>query len=30
MNTNKPYFFRYHVITKCIYKAPEKGRKETL
>lgn len=24
------YFFRYHVITKCIYKAPEKGRKEYL
>ena len=24
------YFFRYHVITKCIYKAPAKGRKEYL
>lgn len=23
-------FFRYHVITKCIYKAPAKGRKEYL
>lgn len=21
------YFFNYHVITKCIYKAPAKGRK---
>lgn len=24
------YFFRYHVITKCIYKAPVKGRKGNL
>lgn len=24
------YFFSYHVITKCIYKAPAKGRKEHL
>ena len=24
------YFFRYRVITKCIYKAPAKGRKENL